>query len=80
VESNRYVADHGGAVYEAAFGELIVANGEVHRGGVVPHEEIADLPLVPVLAPRKSLDHEHIEAQGQIGITEGAYLDDVSHA
>ena len=37
------------SVHQTPFRQLIVANCKMHRGGVVPHQEVADLPFVPVL-------------------------------
>src|SRR5438128_4702181 len=46
LEGNR--ADHGGTMHQAALRQSVVADREMHRGGVVPHQEISDLPFVAI--------------------------------
>ncbi|MFT5175127.1 MAG: hypothetical protein ACI8W7_003316 [Gammaproteobacteria bacterium] len=44
----RNVAGRGGAVHKARHAVVIVAHRVVHGAAVVPHQHIADLPLMPI--------------------------------
>src|SRR6266436_1084738 len=46
LERNR--TDDGGAAHQAPLRQGVIANRQVHRTRVVPHQEIADLPFVPI--------------------------------
>src|SRR5262249_59936222 len=50
--SNWHSTRYGRSVHQSPFWKSIVTDCEMHRGCVVPHQEIADLPFVPVLKLR----------------------------
>src|SRR5215469_18941037 len=50
--SNGHSTRYGRSVHQSPFWKSIVTGCEMHRGCVIPHQEIADLPFMPVLKLR----------------------------
>jgi hypothetical protein len=47
--SKRHFTCDRRSVHQSSFWKLIVTDCDMHRAGIVPHQEISDLPFVPVL-------------------------------